>query len=318
MTDPGTTKRSIYFFRVRVAPDTNGRAQEFNPDEAVRRIAELSFARNITGASSAYHTYQDGSAVAVWPLPQTPAPRVGLKLGGLRRQNLPHLEDGGNLDALNLQVGKNLAELTHMVFFKEKKQLIVASEANFFGPRPTRFPYYLQAKFSDMPQIFLELLVNEHMAKKLNTLEDIRLLRLKLRRSNADVLKEASPSLAKALQAACEDADAPVFELTLRADERSRQALNPSLIDMVKNIIGLGLVDRGREEIVVRGYSNETSRVEEFDLLKDRAVVKTVVMKESEKSRNVDSEDMISKMIESYEGEKSWLLKAPSLASLRQ
>lgn len=187
-------KRKIYFYKVStISTSTNN--QPFNVIQAHDDIRNLPFSAPDQGR---YLEDQNNNTAFLVIPSSSQNGRHYWRLGTVRRNDLPRLEQGGQVNPLSIAPDEGLLEETHCIFFPDG---IVGAEFNFYGPRATRLERYLAVKCASLPRIKLNLLVQRKMADQIMRMRDIRMIRFQLRRDYRDLLNYASNSLPNAFDA---------------------------------------------------------------------------------------------------------------------
>jgi hypothetical protein len=283
-----TILRKIYFYQI-VAVDPE-RKVDF--DDLVNSVTEV---HNIPWTNeSRYKDNGDGNSVCMWC--DNFKPQIRIKLGTRRTTGLPDVEILGNLTPLEIAANAGLSEQTHMIIYKDN---ILGSEFNFFGPRPQQVKYYLEDKTGINP-IKLEMLLQKDMEKRLASFREIRLLRLRFKKSEAELLSEmAAGGLAETLKAV-KNSPSTVIDLTLKNEKYSREPLLRQVFDSVKKLVK----NSGSKEILevfnIQGYNAEKNQLEMVDLLGDGLITSQQVIKQGPKQRNTNSVSMYDAINKSY------------------
>ncbi len=147
-------RRQIRFYRLDVEPDETGHPQSVDFREVLKKIGRLQFR-----LGERYLDLSGGQILCVWPeKEQLKSKPPRLRLGTVRQQDLPQLEDHGRISPLRLQSQQGIVEQTHVVFFDDG---IVGVEFNFHGPRINRLGRYLYVRFPhDLPKINFDIILN--------------------------------------------------------------------------------------------------------------------------------------------------------------
>lgn len=205
-------KRNIHFYRA-VVPLPGDRLAAFDPGPILKHIDALPFA-----AGGRY--YDDGQRVlCVW-VDKVEVP-ARLRLAVVRRQDLPSVEEGGELKALELSEDAGLVEQIHVVFFDHA---IVGCDFNFYGPRLPGLARYLRNRGGDgAPMVTFDPLVRRDVADLLEQYEGVRLLDLRIRRSEIDEISKIDRTLGEAFGVQARVGDAEELELVLKLGPYARK-----------------------------------------------------------------------------------------------
>ena len=289
---PPSRSRSIYFYRVSVGKDHDGRPIPLNVDEVLKEIAALQFTD--TGR---YMHAEEGNRLCCWF--DDGAPAHTLKFGTVRRNAFPQVDTNGELTELGLPVDAGLCESIHCKFFSGS---LIGSEFNFYGPRITRLGSYLAEKSPRYAgRVMFEPLLRKDVADQLARLKDVRLFKLKIQRSFAEKLRQVDESLGNAFVAASAVSDADEIEITLSPERYTRKGIGKRMLDAAKSLFGLEGFRDATERCQIKGLDSSTHRVEAVDLLSDKLIVKKHIMRQGERSRAVDSFSAYSAIEAAYE-----------------
>jgi hypothetical protein len=223
---------------------------------------------------------------------------VKLRLGIVRRSGLPDIEESGNITPLGILDGQGLVEIIHIVFFPNN---IVGAEFNFYGPRISRLSGYLHAKCGDrLPPIRLAILLRQDIQEQLAHLRTIRVARIRLHRSQFDLVRQADENLFQVFRACEAAAVAENVEIILRSESYSREHLGERFLNSVKRLIGIPEIREGAETFKVEAYNKRTEKNELIDLLGDQFVTSRRVLKLPGRQHGVDSAVMFQMIEEAY------------------
>lgn len=225
--------RRIHFFRVKIRPNYRGELTNFSIRDACEQIRGLAFDANSTGPESRYLVGRDeDERLCVWPIRVEPSVRI--IMGAVRRNDLPSLENDGQITPIALK-GNGLVELSHVVFFDRG---IVGYEFNSYGPRMANLPGYLSAKCRNGPPVRIDPILNRDAEEKFSRLQDIRGFKLRLHRSQFELLREAGLSIDSALDSAANQYGSDEIELVLRPGHGHRgDSLARSAFSLVGNLL---------------------------------------------------------------------------------
>jgi hypothetical protein len=300
-----TVERKIYFYRADAGLDDAGRPLRFDPRPVLAHIQRLPWSTR-----GKYWIAGDGKITTCWVDQIEPLTR--LRLGNIRRNDLPQLEQGGALGPLDLSEESGLAEATHVVFFGDS---IVGSEFNFYGPRVSRLASYFAEKAQRVcPPVFFEPLLRQDVAEQLERLRDIRLMHLAIHRSYATTVARANRSLASAFNAAAEAGDAEEIDILLRPARYSRGWLSHELLRSVRQLARERGLREGARAFEVKGYDRATDSVEAVDILNDKLIVTKTIIRLDRRTRALDSADAYRAIEEAYAELRDHLLAAAGVA----
>jgi hypothetical protein len=284
-----TVERKVYFYRL--IAGTSLPRPLFDPARAAQLVDQLSFSDG-----RRYLDIENGNALCVWPVQTTG--NVKLRMGIVRRSALPDVEEGGTITPLSILDGQGLVETVHIIFFPND---IVGAEFNFYGPRVSRLPVYLRAKFpNDLPPISLAILLRQDVQEQLAQLRAIRVVQMRLHRSLFDLVQEADETLAQGFRACAAASGAENVEIILRPKNYSRENLGGRLLDSVKRLMGIAEIREGAEVFKIRAVNDMTGKYEPIDLLGDQFVTSRRVLKLPGRQRGVDSTAMFQIIEEAH------------------
>src|ERR1700690_3803910 len=130
-----TVTKEIHFYRVDIGLNENRSPKIFNPVPTLERIGDLKW-----NAQGRY--WEDGDKITACWVDSTQMP-CKVRLGTIRRDELPQVEQAGETTPLEMTENAGLVEQTHIVFFENN---IAGCDFNFYGPRISRFSYYCSEK----------------------------------------------------------------------------------------------------------------------------------------------------------------------------
>lgn len=300
-----TIQRRIYFFRTRVSPKEDGTIPKFPVAALGSAIGGLKFLDNFSPASRYMQDDEDGQLTCIWPVAgKTLATRF--TIGTVRRIGLPSLERMGKIKPMRARKGVGVLEQTHVVFFQSG---IVGAEFNFFGPRLSRLSQYIHEKLPRWPRVKFDPLLNHDAVTKLNELGSVRLVRLRMRRSDLALASQANKSLHDSLEATADKLGASVVEIMFQAEPLKRDSsLKQAVKTLLKNIVGRPTLLSQADLLRARGTNSETDKVEWFDFLKDKFVYSRQVS--SLGGRAVNSNSMYQAIERAYDEHKHELADA--------
>ena len=221
-SNPGTLERKIYFYRVDIGQDEEGRPLVFDPSPALAFIDSLPFTDDEHGR---YEFDSDGNALSVRT--RGAGPKVNLLFGRVRRNGLPQLEQSGNITDLVLASDEGLLEETHIAFFQKN---IVGAVYNHFGPRVSRLGSFLHERSQEaVPRAAFRQLLRSDSAAQLERLGDLRVLEFTISPSYLDVVRQADRSLADAFEASSRVVESPKeLVLVLRPESSAAGGVSES------------------------------------------------------------------------------------------
>ncbi len=282
-----TTKveRKIYFYRMDSEQTFFGQPVPVDPGDIIRHIKRL--------IESGEHHWTNSNFITTGCWLNREAPPQRLRFGTIRSSGLPHIERAGALSP----IGENeIIELVHVVFFANQ---IVGVEFNPYGPRLPRLGAYLSAT-GYRPHINFLPLLEQDAARKLDKLEPIRLLQLKIRPSFAEIIAQADEDLGSAFTAARRATEAEEIEIVLKPRAYSRRWLANRLIPIVRTLARREEIHDDVLRFDVKGLNIETGRVELVDVLSDQLITKKKIALQNEDSEALESASAYEAIEEAY------------------
>jgi hypothetical protein len=287
-----TVERTIRFYRIDAGQDEDGSPIPFETGPALEFLAELR-------AEGDFYLERPGKPLLCYFTDSMNAPQQ-VRLAAIRRSDLPEVEEGGNLEPLVIPANAGLAEQTHLVFFEDG---VVGADFNFYGPRASAFRYYHNAKtHGEFAPISVDPLLRADVAQSLARLEDVRMLRLKIRRPYLSALAQANESLAEGFRAAMDLGNAEEAELILKPRAYSRGSLGSALLTAIRR---LARRDDLRNDDVrafqVTGYDPAADTVEEIDILHSHLLTTKQIVRLSERTNGLDSRSAYGAIQSAYD-----------------
>jgi len=295
-------QRNIYFYKIPSRP--NGGAVDL--PSLVARVDELPW-------SSEQHRYWpqvSGDDIAMWSHSRSGDRFV---LGTIRRSAFPRTERAGLLTDLAVTAGDGLHEGIHAIVFDNG---IVGIEYNFYGPRPSRIPAYIQYALPESLSFTLEPILRNDVLQRLSKQKEIRVVELQIRRGYADQVALAHEDLGAAFAQLANASDAEVLGIVLRPELNARTPLAKKAKKQLKRLARLAGLRENAVSFKVRGLNEETGRVEPLDLLSDHLVVRKSILRQSSTSNAVDAESAFDAIEEAYLELRDELEEASSVGVL--
>lgn len=296
-------KRSIYFFRPD-AGSTNSTRNTLDYQAILERLHSLPF----TLSTGRYFDQADGNVLCGWVDDYADSDIGHMRFALIRKNALPQSESGGRLRDLLLSDDEGICETAHICFFPEG---IIGIEFNFYGPRPTRLPTYLN-RVAAGPHFVMEALVRQDMAEQLERKNAIRRLTLRVRRSAIDEVREADQSLGNALDLAEQASGAACVGLILEPEPYQRSNLREGALEMTRRLLRLPGARTNFTEFEVQAVEDGVPGVETLNLLEDKLIKRVSILRQHERSRVLVTDDAYSKIKEGFVELREDLLSALS------
>lgn len=285
-------ERRIHFYRVNVGTSEAGQPIVPNVARWLHAIDALPFTDD-----GRYLEVEPGLLTCCWVDRDRANHRM--RVGTIRRSGLPQLERAGQLSALPISPSSGLAEQVHVVFFPNN---IVGSEFNFYGPRLSRLADYLSVRAGvNSPPVSFDPLIRQDVLEQLAKLQDVRVLRLRIKGSYVDTLRQLDQDLGSAFEAAQRATEADEVELILRMTPYSRQALSQRMMAFVRRLARRPDSRTEMSQFKVSGLSSDSGGVEIVDALNDQLIANKQIIREGRRSRALDTNAAYTAIEEAYE-----------------
>lgn len=133
-------------------------------------------------------------------------------------------------------------------------------------------------------------------------MRDVRVLRLKIRRSYIDIVRRANSSLGQAFAAAASAGDAEQVELVLAPRPYSRtEALKSDLLNAIRQLARRADLNDGDVlAFQVKGENRDSRSVEEVDVLSSQVLTRRRIVRLNERTRVLDPESAYSEIRAAY------------------
>lgn len=309
---PPTVDRSIHFYRADTGTGEDGRPTPLDVDAVLAAVEALPFAPRDRGGR--YLPQADGEDLCAWVDAGVSPQR--LRLARLRRNALPQAEMAGRLSDVTLARGAALYEAVHLLFLPDN---VIAAEFNYYGPRPTRLPGYLEALLGNLPTPFvMEQILRQDAAEQLDRQRGLRLVDLRVRPSYAATVARAEESMGAALDAAARVGGADVVGVVLQAAPRTRAArLGGGVLAGVRRLARRSDLRENATRFEVNGVGPD-GLVEKINVLSDSLVSVQQVTRVGRTSRAVDRESAYVAVAAGYrQAVENGLLEGPGASEVQ-
>ncbi|MBX0319739.1 hypothetical protein [Shouchella clausii] len=299
-------ERKIHFFYVRFSQtqvSSSNFADHPDPGEIINRIADLQFRGEHLKSRYKHYPNDDVSFLIDTEMSEKEDYLKG-RFAISRRSALPELEVEGALKTLSIPANSGLAEITHFIYFKEKK--ILGVEFNFHGPRATALTNYLEEKSNNFKDRFdfveIRPILNQDIDAQLQDVGEVNLFKMEVARNELELLRELDEDLHSAFEGAAKVSDEfESIEVALIKKKYSRGGFRlPFTRKSLKELLSK---DDNRQKInslKVDAESISDGKAKVFDLLEDKMIVSKKIAAQSPISRSVDSKSMFQKIEEAY------------------
>ncbi|GEM_PF-1181099 len=286
------TKRTVYFYRLHSGADGAGGFLPYS-------IASASTVIGALGVSDGdrYLDESDDTFLTAWC--DNPDGEVArLRLATVRRGDLPRVERGGALSPLNIAGDAGLAEITHFAVFNNG---ITGVLFNFYGPRPTKLPFFLSAKCPEpLDHVFLDALLRPDLSAQLARLKDIRMIDIGVQHGQEAILADVDEGLAQVLEGARRFTDAQRVRVVLQPEAYSRKGLGRRALGIVKHLAGMTRERDLLDRFVIKGFDPSQSSVVDIDVLKELLVSRQEVVFADKRSRALSDDSAYDAIHRAY------------------
>lgn len=308
---PQEVTRKVYFYRTHTDVEEDGSLTSYNPGPALAHIDRLGFSED-----GRYMRRGGTDFVCCW-IDKSRSPQR-IRLGKIRRADLPSVEEGGKLSPLQIPDDAGVVEQTHHVFFRSD---IVGMLYNFYGPRMASLRTYLRKKHPDTPDsLQIDPLLRQDVLEQLSNFAEVRVLDLKVIKPFIARIKEADKSLADAFSAAAEAGSADQVNLVLQPEPYKREWLGKRLLNSALRLAELVAGDPdAREEVTrfrLKGLNAETQTLDEVDVLHDHLVREKEVVRLGDRTRSIHPDSAYAAIHEAHEELEDQLHRAAMVEPL--
>lgn len=295
--------RRVHFYRALTGRDDDLAPLPFEAEEALGEVGQLDFFDEENGA---YVDLGDGDK-AFCVVDRIQAPQH-LRIARSRRTHLPPVETAGEFEDLDLDDDSGLAEESFFVFFEHN---IVGVIYNSFSPRVSMFRRYVKARCAErFHGVELAPLIRQDLANRLEELSDIRVLDLRVFRSFAGELEEASATLARSVRVWDEVGRPEQVGIVLQPEPYGRSFLNRDILGAVRRLFRLPRLSDGVTRFKVKGFHEPTGQLDEIDVLKEQLVVYRDVQWEDRRSARLYAPSAFNAIEAAYDELEGHLIAA--------
>lgn len=205
-----------------------------------------------------------------------------------------------------------VTETTHFLFSPSHNLLVL--EYNHFGPRIWTFEWHLNERANTheswtMNEVVFEPILNKETIEKLEDMGEIKLVSFTVPKTNLWTLAQNDSSLYEMLRNAFDFWDTWEVTITLKAEWRKRAPILED-VGLLKTELEKFDYEIGNTftDLKVRAMSSSLRKIKTFDLLQDKIKDDVTVIKLGN-SRDIDSDDMLEKMKNSFTQNKDELIE---------
>lgn len=270
-------ERRIMFFFADVGEDEAGEWMLFDEEPHLKAVAELE-------GDQRYCGHGDGRVLCAWAMPKLRR----LKVGNIRRSDLPQVEQDGKLKGLGLPSDAGLAEQMHVVFFDDN---IVGADFNFYGPRISSLATFLKLRAGAPNDLEFDPLVLRDIGPLIERVNEVTLFQLRIRPSFMEEVQKADADLHSAFESAQRVSDAGQLEVTMRIGPHSRDGkLKKGLKAIVNKLRRRPDLSEQVTKFVLGGRDETGEKLDDVDILKNLITATKKVVRSGERTRAVQAE----------------------------
>lgn len=288
-----TLERTIQFYRVDAGQDEAGQPNPFDHAAFLDQVDKLTWT---PGDNSRYMLNDNESEICA----HIDGPDC-LRLGRVRRGGLPLVEDAGAVTPLTISPQQGLLEAIHVVWFDDR---IVGADYNHYGPRLSRLGHYFAEKFNlGNALVRFRPLLKQDALDELGHLENLTLLRMKVRASYAEQLAQQNSSIGGMFSSALDaigDAGAEI-EIAIRPSPEGRQNALQRFMGEIRDIVRSDEYRTGVKTLKVTGRHDETHKLDVVDLLSDQLVSRKGILRADDRSRAISATSAYEAIREAYD-----------------
>ncbi len=257
---------------------------------------------------------EDNKATYCWVDRHGSPQRV--RVATIRRSGYPFVERLGDLSPLSVPADSGLADQIHVVFFENN---VVGADYNFYGPRLGSLALYLRKKADGVcpKKLRFEVLLDPDAAERLENLQELMVLDMKVRPSDSEVRAQLEEGLGGGFDANDVMGSVGELGLLLKSEPYSRKSIPRRILDFARRV--------GRDENFLRSATrfkakgiDQFGNLEEIDVLNEQLVAKKKMIKEDPLSRALVKESAYEAIEEAYEELEEKIARAASIYADRR
>lgn len=224
---------------------------------------------------------------------------IKLRLGRIRKNNLPAYERNGPPEPLELPDGAGLYEPTHMIIFENG---IIGSEFNYYGPRTSNLESYLPAINSDIvDNVKIYPVMNRDLMGQISRMGEVKSFDFKVHKDIIALVRDIDDTLHSALAALRELNDQiEEYEIVIKPKKYSRTGFLLPLISRLPQWLSREEVRSGVSKLKVKAYDESLCKDRIFDLMQEFIRSEKVIVRQDSRYRCIDGASMYNAILESY------------------
>jgi hypothetical protein len=305
----GSVERTIRFYRLRVQRKRTPPDDVYG-DAVVRAINELDPAAGLHERA-----LPDGRLHVAVGAKFDGYPFI--EFGNVRRSAFPQVYHGkGRIEDLQIAAQAGLLDVTHFVFFGDG---VVGTEVNRYGPSFAQFPGYLHHMCKEFrPKVSAAPMVRADTIDALMRMNSISLVNMEVRRSRANVLRQAQgpdSDLTSTFEAAFDLIGAGQVQIIGKPEPRGRgpAALVATRVRRLIRAASKEEVMNALDIFQVKGVDPDTGRTVSLDVLDQKLIAHATVTSVG-RNRVVARDDVLRGIVTAYRDNKQQIDLAGDIA----
>ncbi|MGC2657898.1 MAG: DUF6731 family protein [Bryobacteraceae bacterium] len=283
-----TVEKKVFFYRVFVDGEQVGRPAQFNFAQITHRLNRLPYSEE-----GRYEADEDDAIISCFVDNDS-----RIRFGKIRRSNLPPIADGPNVTAIQVPPQAGLFECCHVVYFGNG---VIGAEFNSYAPRVGgRFPDYLRRKAGLEESIEILPIVRGSPLEAFRRLQSVRSITIKVATTEARQLANSEGGLIARIASASGRAGVEMLELTLGTSRGRARTLAQDILAPFERLLRMPNIREAIDKLNAKGYVRGRTSAEVIDLLEDDLVVSKQFLRETLRTKTLDSQDAYAKIEQAY------------------
>jgi hypothetical protein len=284
--------RKVYFFRISTHDDHLSKIEA-----AISHIVDLPF-----NEQGRYQAQNDGVNFLVLFAESTTFP-IKLQFGKIRRDNLPVVEQAGNITPLKIPASAGLLDWSHIAIYPDG---YVVAEFHNDAPRIRRLGQYLYFKSNGAlgQSIKFLPLYQRNVLDELDKFESISILELEASSDDVDALAEADVNIGSAFKACRAAGASKRSQLVLSSGKRSGSKLKSLAKSLFRNPISRESLSKLK---IVGGKGINRKPL---DMLEEYLIVTEAFVLQNSRSKSIDTAHAYEVLDKAYHENKHRFVEA--------
>lgn len=296
-------KRKIYFYKAEAHNIENDQIGSFDLLKAsFNAISQMPYDED--GRYQKVSSYKDVSCEVI----SFTNSMIKGKIGYRRTGDLPLKELRGKVSPVGLVDGESLFEPTHFIFFNTG---ILGVEYNHFGPRTGTLKNYILEKCDDIDKFLVHFLLKNDVSGIVTSISDVYEVDIVAYADNLDSFAELDTSLhrgLKAMRRSMPQSQKIKFQVSRNAN--SKNGMDVRWLSKLPTWLGKPQNHQVVERLRIRAVVDGDSKAKTHDLLEDKFVRETTIIKQDQNTLAVDTSNMLNEITRAYNELRGDLLHA--------